>query len=36
MAPFSDVDLMLLHPFKSDEEVLPLVRPFTLNLLTWA
>jgi [protein-PII] uridylyltransferase len=32
MAPFSDVDLMVLHPFKSDEELLPLVRPFTLNL----
>jgi [protein-PII] uridylyltransferase len=32
MAPFSDVDLMLLHPFKSDEELLPLIRPFTHHL----
>lgn len=32
MAPFSDVDLMLLHPFKTDDELLPLVRPFTHHL----
>lgn len=32
MAPFSDVDLMLLHPFRSDEELLKLVRPFTHHL----
>src|SRR6187551_3836192 len=32
MAPYSDVDLMVLHPFKSDEELLPLIRPFTLHL----
>jgi [protein-PII] uridylyltransferase len=32
MAPFSDVDLMLLHPFKNDEELLTLVRPFTQHL----
>ena len=32
MAPFSDVDLMLLHPFKSDEEMLQLVRPFNYHL----
>ena len=32
MAPFSDVDLMLLHPFQSEEELLPLLRPFTYHL----
>jgi [protein-PII] uridylyltransferase len=32
MAPYSDVDLMVLHPFKTDEELLPLIRPFTLHL----
>src|SRR3954468_24884314 len=32
MAPYSDVDLMLLHSFRSDEELLPLVRPFTQHL----
>ena len=32
MAPFSDVDLMLLHPFKNEEELVRLVRPFTHHL----
>ena len=32
MAPFSDVDLMLLHPFRSDQQILPLVRRFSQNL----
>src|SRR5947199_3171315 len=32
MAPYSDVDLMLLHPFRSDEELLSLVRPFSHHL----
>ncbi len=32
MAPYSDVDLMLLHPFKNDEDLLPLARPFTHHL----
>lgn len=32
MAPYSDVDLMLLHPFESDQRILPLVRRFTQNL----
>jgi [protein-PII] uridylyltransferase len=31
MAPFSDIDLMLLHAL-SDQEILPLVRPFTQHL----
>jgi [protein-PII] uridylyltransferase len=31
MAPHSDLDLMLLHPW-SDEQSLPLVRPFTQSL----
>jgi [protein-PII] uridylyltransferase len=29
MAPYSDLDLMLLHPFSSDAAIVPLVRPFT-------
>ena len=33
MAPYSDLDLLLLHPFKSDEEILPLVRPFKYHLI---
>jgi [protein-PII] uridylyltransferase len=33
MAPYSDLDLMLLHPFKSDEEMVPLVRPFKYHLI---
>lgn len=32
MAPYSDVDLMLLHQYESDEPVLPLIRRFTQNL----
>lgn len=32
MAPYSDVDLMLLHPFDSDERILPLIRRFTQHL----
>ncbi|MEX2176968.1 MAG: [protein-PII] uridylyltransferase [Pirellulaceae bacterium] len=32
MAPFSDVDLMLLHPFASEQTIVPLVRPFTQHL----
>jgi [protein-PII] uridylyltransferase len=29
MAPYSDLDLMLLHPFSSEQAIVPLVRPFT-------
>ena len=32
MAPYSDIDLMLLHPYASDQVVLPLVRRFTQHL----
>ena len=32
MAPYSDIDLMLLHPFLSDQVVLPLVRRFSQHL----
>jgi [protein-PII] uridylyltransferase len=32
MAPYSDLDLMLLHPFHSDATVQPLVRRFTQHL----
>ena len=32
MAPYSDVDVMLLHGLASEQEVLPLVRPFSQNL----
>jgi [protein-PII] uridylyltransferase len=32
MAPYSDLDLMLLHPFASEQTVLPLVRRFSQHL----
>ena len=32
MAPYSDLDLMLLHPFRGDAAVQPLVRRFTQHL----
>jgi [protein-PII] uridylyltransferase len=32
MAPYSDVDVMLLHPFANEQAVVPLVRRFTQNL----
>lgn len=32
MAPFSDVDVMLLHALASEQEVLPLVRTFSQSL----
>ncbi len=32
MAPYSDIDVMLLHPFRSDEAALPLVRRFSQHL----
>jgi [protein-PII] uridylyltransferase len=32
MAPYSDLDLMLLHPFRGESDVLLLVRPFAQHL----
>lgn len=32
MAPYSDVDLMLLHPLASDQQILPLARRFSQHL----
>ena len=32
MAPYSDIDVMLLHPFSDDKTALPLVRRFSQNL----
>ncbi len=32
MAPYSDVDVMLVHGLRSEQEVLPLVRPFSQSL----
>src|SRR5262245_17981584 len=32
MAPYSDIDLMLLHPFVSEQTIVPLTRRFTQHL----
>ncbi|MDX1946647.1 MAG: [protein-PII] uridylyltransferase [Pirellulaceae bacterium] len=32
MAPYSDLDVMLLHPFRTDARIQPLVRRFAQNL----